>query len=182
MVQMLMRNIGLLMLLAPVAATAQSLPGNALSLGANGPAFAIIDPNVARAVVGRTTEIATTLVAASRAGGRPSASVLPGTARLPDAGLDPAGPLAGDLAAQQRPLSPREQQRRVERLRIEAEEAGDADTGPARTREGSGTGFTMRGLAEAGQADQEDPARLDFWLSMGNATLWAGSDWVFDEP
>jgi hypothetical protein len=185
MVRMLMRKIGLLVLLAPVAATAQSLPGNALSLGANGPAFAINDPNVARAVVGRTTEIATTLVAASRAGGRPSASALPGTPRLPDAGLDPAGPLAGDPAAQQRPLSPREQQRRVERLRIEAEEAGDADSGPDRPREGSRTGFAMRGMAEAdraGQADQEDPARLDFWLSVGNATLWAGSDWVFDEP
>lgn len=165
MVQMLMLNIGLLVLLSPVAATAQSLPGNSLFLGANGPAFAINDPNLARAVVGRTAEIAATLIAASRAG----------TPRLPDLGVDPAGPLAGGLAAQQRPLSPRQQQRRG----IEAEEAGDADSGP---REGSRTGFAMRGLAEAGQADQEDPARLDFWLSWGNATLWAGADWVFDEP
>ena len=65
MVQMLMRNIGLLVLLSPVAATAQSLPGNSLSLGANGPAFAINDPNLARAVVGRTAEIAATLIGLS---------------------------------------------------------------------------------------------------------------------
>ena len=152
MVQMLMRNFGLLMLLAPLPAMAQSLPGNALALGA-----------------------------ASRAGG-PSGPAQSGALRLPDAGVDPAGPLAGNRVGQQQPLSPREQQRRVERLQLEAEEAGDADAGPDRPLGGRGSGFAMHGLADAGQTDRDDSGQLNFGLSVGNTTLWAGADWVFDTP